>query len=800
MKDKRRKSSRSLRQPLKVRERPYSDDDSGAGRRRWGVWILLPVLLLSVLAAYYPAWHGKMLWDDDRHITRPDLRSTQGMWRIWFELGATQQYYPLMHSAFWFQHKLWGDNTLWYHLVNILLHAFSAFLLALLLRRLAIPGAYLAAVIFALHPVHVESVAWITELKNTLSAVLFLGAALTYLNFDRSRERRWYAPAFLLFILALMTKTVTATLPAALLVTFWWQRGKLEWRRDVMPLAPWFALGAGAGILTAWVEQTLVGAQGAAYNFTLIERILIAGRVVWFYLGKLVWPANLTFIYPRWQVSQGIWWQYLFPIGLAALLLMLWWMRKHSRAPLAVMLLFGGLLFPVLGFFNVYPFRYSFVADHFQYLASIAIITLFASCVTLLVRRWQARSAPVEIVIMLLFGCLLAVPTWSQSRQYADGETLYRTTLRRNPTCWMAYNNLGNILQGRGQAKEAVDYYREAVKLKPDYAEAYNNLGDAWHSLGQLDEAEASYREAIRFQPSLAGAHYNLGNTLQEAGRFEEAAASYREAIRLKPDLPEAHGNLGTALERLGRVDEAVEHLQEAVRLRPGYALAVYNLGNALQRMGRLQEAASRYEEALRINPGFAEAVNGLGQILQRMGRFEEAEARYRDALRLKPDFVQARVNLGNAYQTQGRLTDAVAEYEAAQRIDPGFAGTYFNLGNALQEMNRPQDAVTQYREAVRLEPNFSEAHYNLGLALQRLGRHNEAVLQYRQVVSLAPDFAEAHNALGAALAMTGKLEEAARHFQEAVRLRPDYAEAQANLARALAMIKKIPLFNDPVS
>ena len=240
-----------------------------------------------------------MLWDDNAHITRGDLRSAAGLWRIWFDLGATQQYYPLIHSAFWLQHKIWGDDTRGYHLVNIVLHALSSFLLALILRRLAVPGACLAAVIFAMHPVHVESVAWITEMKNTLSGVLYLSSALAYLRFDERRQKRMYATAMALFVPALLSKTVAATLPAALLVVFWWRRGRLHWRRDVLPLAPWFALSAAAGLLTAWVERTLIGAEGAAFQFTLIERVLIAGRAVWFYLGKLLWPANLIFIYPR---------------------------------------------------------------------------------------------------------------------------------------------------------------------------------------------------------------------------------------------------------------------------------------------------------------------------------------------------------------------------------------------------------------------------------------------------------------------------------------------------------------------
>jgi tetratricopeptide (TPR) repeat protein len=717
----RRKPSRATARPGKEQERAK---ERGAGRRAthgWAVWILLPALMLATLAAYRPAWHGGMLWDDDRHITRSDLRSAEGLWRIWFDLGATQQYYPLTHSAFWIQHKLWGDDTLGYHLVSIVLHALSAFLVAVVLRRLGVPGAGLAAVMFALHPVQVESVAWITELKNTLSGVLYLSAALAYLRFDQSRRKRLYALGMVLFVLALLAKTVTATLPAALLVTLWWQRGRLTWRRDVRPLAPWFVLGVAGGALTAWVERTMVGAQGGEFHFTLIERCLIAGRVIWFYLGKLFWPANLSFMYPRWQISQGVWWQYLYPLGLVALMAALWLLRKRTRAPLAAMLFFCGSLFPVMGFFNVYPFRYSFVADHFQYLACIAIIALFSSGLVNLGKRWNFQPRPAAVVMMLVSGGVLVFPTWSQSRQYADGETLYRSTLSRNASSWMAHNNLGNALQRQGWLDEAVTHYREAVRLKPDYAEAYNNLGDALHGQGHLEEAVASYKEALRFMPDLAGAHYNLGNALRESGRLEEAVTEYREAVRREPGLAAAHGNLGAALENLGRLDEAVAHLKEAVQLKPDYAIAYNNLGNALQRMGRLDEAVTEYREALRLKPDYAEAYNNLGYALQGLNRLEEAAAQYKEALRLRPDYTVAHYNLGNVFQLLGSYHEAVAQYRAVLKQVPGSAETHNGLGVALANLDQLEEAATHFKEALRLKPDYADARANLSRALALL-------------------------------------------------------------------------------
>ena len=414
------------------------------------LWLFASVLLIAVTLSYAPAWNGRPIWDDDAHMTKVELRSLGGLAQIWINPGATQQYYPLVHSVFWLEHKIWGD-TIWpYHLVNIFLHALSAFLLWRILLRLKIPGAWLAAGIFALHPVQVESVAWISELKNTLSGALVLSAALLYLRFDESRKRSEYVGALALFALALMSKSVIATLPAALLVIFWWKRGKLAWKSDVVPLLPFFALGIASGAFTAWMERTHIGAQGNQFALSFLDRCLIAGRAFWFYLAKLVWPTELTFIYPRWQISQLVWWQYLFPVSALILLAVLWKLRKRWRGPLAAFLLFAGILFPALGFLNVYPFIFSYVADHFQYLASIAIITLASTGITLLLDRFAIPRQPIiryaiPIALLLTLGSL----TWRQARTYRDAETLYLTTLQRNPDCWLAHNNLSAILLAR---------------------------------------------------------------------------------------------------------------------------------------------------------------------------------------------------------------------------------------------------------------------------------------------------------------------------------------------------------------
>jgi tetratricopeptide (TPR) repeat protein len=579
--------------------------------------LLAAVLIVCcTLLAYLPALDGGLLWDDAAHITRPELRSLHGLWRIWSDLGATQQYYPLLHSAFWVEYKLWGDALLGYHLANLLLHAAAACLVMLIMRRLALPGAWLAALIFALHPVCVESVAWIAEQKNTLSTVFYLSAALLYLHFDRTRRGSHYFLALALFVLALLSKTVTDTLPAALLVVFWWRRGRIGWKRDVLPLLLWFALGAAAGLFTAWVERNFVGAEGPGFALTLVERFLVAGRALWFYLGKLLWPANLMFFYPRWRVDSAVWWQYLFPLGALAALAGLCLLARKRRGPLAGALIFAGTLFPALGFFNVYPFIYSYVADHFQYTASLGIIVPvaagLASAVRPGARRWAVAAACLALAAL---GAL----TWRQCGMYYDIETLFQETLEHNPTSWIAHYNLGVLIAGTpGRMEEAIQHYREAARLKPDYAMAHYNLALALalsQTPDRLPEAIEEYRAALRINPDSAEAHNNLGLALSKIpGRLPEAIQEYRSALRIDPDSAEAHNNLGIALLNMpGLVSEAIPHFQAALRTKPDSAEIHNNLGGALSLVpGRLQEAIEEYTTALRIQPDYSDARYNL--------------------------------------------------------------------------------------------------------------------------------------------------------------------------------------------
>jgi tetratricopeptide (TPR) repeat protein len=596
----------------------------------------------------------------------------------------------------------------------VALHALAACLVVRIARRLELPGAWLAGLLFALHPVCVESVAWISEQKSALSGVFYLGALLVYLDFEESRRRSRYVAALALFVLALLSKTVTATLPGALLVILWWQRGRIEWRRDVQPLVPWLVLGAAAGLFTAWAERTLVGAAGAEFSLTPLDRVLLAGRAICFYAGKVIWPANFTFFYPRWEIDPAEWWQYLFPAAVLAVGLAFWRLAfsqgGRNRGPLAGFLFFAGTLFPVLGFFNVYPFRYSYVADHFAYLASLGILVPAASLAAIGARKVWSRK-PASVLSPVLLAVVLGVLTWRQAATYQDEETLYRATLAHNPDAWLAHNNLGNLLLPLGGRRvEAMTHFQEALRLNPDFWEA----------------------------------HLSLGNALLETpGRLDDAIAQYETAVRLAPNSERAHTNLGNALLQAGRTAEATRHLQSALRIDPANAEAHNDLGNALMQLpGGLPSAIAEYRAALRANPDFAEPHNNLGRALAQSGDLSAGIAEFEAAIRLRPDSWSSHSNLGNALsQLPDRLPDAVSEYRAALRIRPDSAAAHNNLGYALSQMpGLLPDALAEYRIALQWNPGMADAHYNLGEALLRLPGHQaEALAEFEAVLRLKP-------------------------------------------------------------
>ncbi len=568
---------------------------------------------------------------------------------------------------------MWGLNPLGYHSVNVVLHALGAILLWRILSALRIPGAWLAAAIFALHPVQVESVAWVSERKNVLSGFFYFASALMYLRFAANRDatesktRAWYFyfGALALFVCALLSKTVTCSLPAALLLIGWWKSGTVK-RRDLWALLPFFLVGLALGWCTIWIERHHVGALGAAWSLTFLERILIAGRALWFYAGKLLWPAQLTFIYPRWQIDARALWQWLFPFGAIAVIATLWFERKKiGRGPLTAVLFFAGTLFPALGFANVFPFRYSFVADHFQYLASVGLIVLAAAALSRLPRIIPA-------FLLTTYGAL----TWMQIGIYHDLETLWRDTLQKNPGSWMAQDSFAAVLMQQGKNEEALAHLQTSLALDPNNAETQTNLGSVLTQLGRVNEALPFLQKAVELEPDLAAAvHYNLGCALLLKGRANEAIAEFERALEIDSTYRPAETELGNALLQIGNAEDSLGHLERALAMSPEDVTAHSYLANTLLQLGRADEAMAHLQKVLQSNPRNPDVQKNMAWVLATW-----PEARVRDGTR-------AVALAENANESTGRK-DAIIET---------------TLAAAYAETGRFAEAITTAEEALRL-------------------------------------------------------------------------------------------------
>jgi Flp pilus assembly protein TadD len=582
-------------------------------KNRWTDWILAAALIAVTFLSYQPAWNGGPLLDDsDRFLKTPEQRSLNGLVQLWIQPRTSRQYHPVIDTVYWIEDKLWADNVLGYHLVTIALHVAAALLLVNILRKLEIPGAWFAAAVFALHPVQVESVAWMVEIKNTLSGLFFLAAVLAYLNFDERRTSRAYFLVLLLFIFGILTKAIVATLPLVALILIWWKRRRINWSRDVQPLLPFVAAAIVAASLTAWMERAFSGAEGEEYGLSILDRLLIAGRAFWFYIGKLFLPINLSLIYPRWKIDSSAWWQYLFPIAMLAVVVVAWFQRKRWAWLFAALIFFAVTVAPLLGFFNVSFYRLSFVADHFQYLPSLGIIVLVASGAAVGLRAidgWQLATGRAACGALLIS---LAALSWNQSHMYRDNETCYRMVLEKNPTSWTAHYNVGSELMQRGQIENAEVEFNKVLELEPTNPlaerEARNGLGGTAAAKGNLDAAIAEFQRSVQIYPRDAQGHNGIAAILHRQGHLAEAIAEYELTAELRPNSASVLSNFAWMLATCANASlrdgpRAVTLAERANTIaRGGDAKVLRSLAAAYAEVGRFPEAAKAGQRALQLS------------------------------------------------------------------------------------------------------------------------------------------------------------------------------------------------------
>jgi protein O-mannosyl-transferase len=689
----------------------------------------IALVIAATFIAFFPSSNGGFILDDDHYLTENQIiKATDGPYRFWCT-SEPPDYWPIGNTMLWIEWRLWDINPIGYHVANLILHVTEVLLIWIILRKLSIPGAFLMAMIFAVHPVNVESVAWIAQRKDMLAFLFFLLSILWYLKADMhmaiggmapacsngglwEREKTfssfilhpssfhfWYCLSLAAFGLAMLSKGSVAILPVLLLGIVWWLRSLT--RRDLLRIAPFFLLALVLTVVNIWFQTHGKNMEYRNAGFT--ERLLGAGCVPWFYLYKALLPIDLAFIYPQWHIEVGepLWW-----LPLSASLIVtavLWWFRKGWSRPLVFAWgFFCVSLLPVMGFTDVGFMKHSLVADHYQHIAILGVIALAAAGWSIWRQRERNRAHWVTTAFAVAAIGSLAFLTWRQSAIYHNAISLYQATLQKNPDCWFAHNCLGCQLDKIGRLQEAIEQFEQALLLKPDYANAHNKLGTALVEAGRLQEAIEHYEKALQLNPDDIETHNDLGVALVGIGRLQEAIEQYRKALKLEPDYIEARNNLGVALVDADLLQEAIEQYQQALRSKPDYADAHNNLGFALIKAGRLQEAIEHLEQALKLKPDHANAHNNLGVALANIDRLPEAIEHYQQVLRLKPGYAYLYLNLAMAYAKMHQSSDAIS---AAQK------GIELARSNGQQAQSEQIEKwLNSYRARLPVDPNAPSA------------------------------------------------------------------------------------------
>lgn len=633
-------------------------------------------LVALTLLAYLPVTKAGYVWDDDALLTgNPNMLDAQGLWRTWTDPEANLDYYPLTFTSWWLEWRLWGDKPLGYHANNVLMHACVALVLWRVLRRLGFSpsAAWITAALFALHPVQVESVAWVAERKNTLSGLFYMLAAYAFVRFielddaepRRGARWRWYALSLLLYVCAMLSKPLVMTLAAALPLAAWARRGRIT-RRDIGLAIPYLTLAVPMAGLTMWVQHHNVGARGEEFSHTMLDRVLIAGRAWWFYLSKLAAPVNLTFAYERWDIRATQWWQWFYPLAALVAAGVAWARRRTLGVGVFIAIAFFTVtLSPALGFIPVYWHRYYFVADHMQYVACIGPLAVAAQLIASALARPPSRRIAIAGAGVVL--AVLGVQTFTHCFAYRDAMTLWQDTIRKNPDSWMAIGNRGVQYEIRGDLARARADYERAIELNPRHYESLTNLAAMLAREQSFSRAETLARRAIEANPRYGPAYHALATPMIEAGRPEVAVAVYREAVAARPRDLEMRYRLAVVLARTGAIAECHTRFAEALKRGEDDAMTLRAMGRFLELQSRRGDAIAFYRKALAKEANDIESMQRLAWLLATVS--DDALRDGAEAVRLgergaeltrgqAPEMLDA---LAAAYAEAGRFDEAAS-------------------------------------------------------------------------------------------------------------------------------------------
>ena len=716
-------------------------------------------LCALVFAALFPALFGGFVWDDNIFTDARAVQEWSGLWQIWFSPGDIrweQHYWPVLYTSFWLEHKLWGLNPFSCHLINILLHLANTLLLWRLLARLAVPGAWLAAALFAVHPVHVEAAAWVIARKDLLATLFSLGCALVWLRFfsdDKAQPGLHHGAAVaLLLVAALLSKSVAVTLPCALLLLYWQQHGRLP-GRVVLWAAPLFLIAGGITAFDLYFYETQ---NPVPFSHSPVEKLLLAAQALCFYAGKLLWPADLAVIYPHWEpVSARGWLCLVAVIGVFVLLGCLH--RRLGRGPLTGVLFFVLTLLPVLGFVDFSYMVLSFVADRYQYFASAGLLAVVAGGIVRL-----AHTLPLPSRRGLQLACVLGlgVLIWTSAQQatiYRDEIRFYSHITDRNPQAPRVHYHLSLALYQEGRAL------------------ADTEQADTAHKKQYYQQAVEAMRKAIALEPDDGKAHQAIGVLLAELGQYAEARKHLRTALALEPDDHSLHYNTGLVLTRLGQYSEARTYLHKALE---GWR-------------GR-QNKQRRSRSVTQLPPSPSLIRKEAERALQQK-RYEEAVLFFRVLTDIQPGQTPAWTGLGEALRGTGQHEEAITALQQAITLDPDTPITptlHVLIAHSAQTLGQDDTAIAHYQQALEKNASLVAALEGLaGLQFAR-GRYPEALVSFRRLAELSPDSAQAHSNLGAVLAELGQTRAAMRSLQRALDLNPQLEAARANLQRLKASLE----------
>ena len=708
---------------------PLSWPDLAGGGRAVAISVLLFVFVVSV---FQPSIRNGFLRFDDSAYVTANAQVQNGLgWEsvIWaFRNPVAANWHPLTILSHMLDCQLYGLKPWGHHLTNLLLHAVNTVLVFLVFWRMT--GAWgrcaVLAALFGLHPLRVESVAWVAERKDLLSTLFWMLTLLTYARYAQQsrvqspKSKVTYGMALVCFALGLMCKPMLVTLPFVLLLLDYWPLHRFEFKaqdlklKTLLPLVleklPFFALASICSVV-ACLAQSSAGAL--ATDLPLDVRLANAPISYVRYLGKMFWPTNLALFYPH-----PLWWPAWQVLASAALLLailglVLLLARRRPYLPFG-WLWFCGTLVPVIGLVQV---GNQSMADRYTYVPLIGVFVMLVWGAYELTARWRRQA--LALAALALTGLLLCVGlTRRQIGYWKDDESVWRHALAVTQSNELAHLHMGITLGDQGRLDEAIGHFEAAIRLSPQDAGAHSRLAYALTRNRRLAEAVQHYEETLRLNPGDAAMHNDLALTLAKQGRVDEAIAHYTEALRLKPGFAEAHYNLGLTLANRGRYTEAGAQFTEIIRLDPNQARARRKLALVLAAQEKLERSTEPYREALRTNPRDARAHGQLGRVLLESGQVDEAIAQSAEAARLEPKSVEAQYQLGAALVRKGEVEKGARQFELALELDPNFAAGHYALGIACQQQHRVPEALKHWREAARLAPQWPDPLNNLAWAL----------------------------------------------------------------------------------